>query len=100
MTGSQEVERDFRGLASDTAPHAIPDGYYQTDNGGDRYFRGVWRKRRGMLRTNLEKFSSTPVTVLGFRAPGTDFASGSDYALLVAAGTHIYGTTTVGEQSF
>lgn len=95
-----ERENGFNGLAADTAPHAVPEGYFQIDAGGDRYFRGVWRKRRGMVRTNLAKFSSTPVAVLSFKADGTDFASGSDYAMMFAAGTHIYGTTTVGEQSF
>jgi hypothetical protein len=90
----------FFGVANDTAPLALPPGYYQTDNGGDRLYRGVWRKRRGLLRTNLDKITSTPVAVLGFRAPGTDFSTGSDFAMLIAAGTHIYGAHTVGEQTF
>lgn len=88
-------EDEFNGVAKDTAPHKIPPGLFMEDQGGDRYFRGVWRKRRGMLRSDLARITTAvPLTILGFETPGEDFA------MIIAGGAYVYGFTNVGEQSF
>lgn len=87
-------DEEFNGVAKDTAPHKIPDGLYQEDQGGDRYFRGVWRKRRGMLHSSLSATGAVVHTILAFETPGEDFA------LLIAGGANVLGFTNVTEQTY
>lgn len=87
-------EEEFKGVQRDCAPHAVDPGFFQEDQGGDRFFRGVWRRRRGMLRSDLAKFSAVPRTVISFETPGEDFA------MVIVEGVNIQGFTNVGDQSF
>lgn len=87
-------DEEFNGVARDTAPHKVPEGLFQEDQGGDRYFRGVWRRRRGMLHSNQAALSGVPLTILAFETPGEDFA------LIVVSGANVHGFTNVTEQTF
>lgn len=88
------IEAEFNGVMKDTAPHKIPPGFFLEDQGGDRYFRGVWRRRRGMLHSNLSALSGVPQTILSFETPGEDFA------MLIVSGADVHGFTNVTEQTF
>lgn len=88
------IEDEFNGVQRDCAPHAVQKGFYQEDQGGDRFFRGVWRRRRGMLRTDLAKFSGVPRTVITFEIPG------GGIAMVICEGVNVHGFTSVGEQAF
>lgn len=88
-------DSDFKGVQNNTAAHKIQRGFYQTDQGGDRSFQGVWRRRRGLLRSDLARITTAaPDSLLGFEETGEDFC------MLISGGAYIYGFTNVGEQTF
>lgn len=88
------IEDKFNGVERDCAAHAVKPGFYQEDQGGDRTFRGVWRRRRGFLRTDIAKFTTVPTSVLTFEVPGNGIAT------VIVEGATIHGFTNVGEQTF
>jgi hypothetical protein len=85
---------DFKGEARDIPPQILPDGVYQEDSGGDRFLRGAWRRRRGMLHTDVAKTTNPIVSILGFELPGEDFA------LAYAEGENLHGNLNVIEQTY
>lgn len=85
---------DFKGEMRDTSPQILPPGLYQIDSGGDRFMRGTWRRRRGMLHSDVAKMVSPVTTILGFELPGEDFA----FAL--CEGTNIQGFANTTEQTY
>lgn len=94
MREQQDGVAEFGGIAKDVAPSALPPGLFQTDQGGDRYFRGAWARRKGMLHSELAKFDGAVVALLGFELPG------GDYALLTVEGTNVHGDTNVDVQDY
>lgn len=59
---------DFRGLAKDAHPAALPPSLFATDEGGDLFERGVWRTRRGQVRLGLPRTANGAaiLTLFGF----------------------------------
>ena len=90
----EDVTNEFGGVARDVFPVSMPPGLYQVDEGGDRYFRGSWRRRRGMLHTDLAKYDSAVTSLLGFEMAGEDFA------ILVVEGTNVHGELNVTDQDY
>jgi hypothetical protein len=85
---------DFRGCVTNAAPAKLPPGAFQTDQGGERFRVGVWRRRRGMLHTSLAQHDEAVTTLLGFELPGGTFA------LMVGEGANAHGFTDVTEQDW
>ena len=81
----------FSGVAQDYAPAAVPEGLFQQDQGGDRYQKGTWRRRRGMRRTDIDTLSDAISTILGFATP-------EGFHLIIVGGDTIVGTTGTGTQ--
>lgn len=94
MRERPETISQFGGVAKDVTPQALPPNLFQEDEGGERYFRGAWTRRRGMLRTELQKFDAAVTSLVGFTLPG------GVYALAVVAGEEVHGFTDVDEQDF
>lgn len=94
MNEPRDNSLGFKGSAANIAPQLLPDGLYQIDAGGDRFRPGSWRRRRGMLHTNLTQHTSAVTTILGFELPGEDFA------LALVEGTNLHGFNNVGEQDY
>lgn len=94
MADDLEEINQFDGVAQDAAPSALPPNLFQEDQGGDRYFRGQWRRRKGMLHTTMSKFSSPVTSLIGFEMPGEDFA------IVVVEGTNVHGNLNVTEQDY
>ncbi len=88
----QEGVNDFRGIAKDIAKTKLPQGFFQEDQGGSRFKRGSWKRRKGMRRTDVPAHSQAITSLLGFEMPGTDFA------LVLVTGTEIHGYTNVAQQ--
>jgi hypothetical protein len=89
-----ETANEFGGVATDVFPVSMPPGLYQEDQGGDRYFRGSWRRRLGMIRTNLDKYDAAVTSILGFEMAGDDFA------VITVEGTNVHGNLNVTEQDY
>ena len=81
------------GVAYDVEKAKIPPGYFQLDEGGDRFKRGTWKRRRGMRHTDIAKVSSAVEAIIGFEMPGTDFA------LMFVEGANVRGETNVDTQT-
>lgn len=92
MREPNDGSSEFGGVAKDVVPTALPPGLYQEDHGGDRFLRGSWRRRRGMLRSSLAQADDAVVAILGFELPG------GDYALLWVEGTNVHGDLNVTDQ--
>jgi len=60
----------FEGTVLDAHPARLADGMFQADEGGDRFQRGSWQTRRGMLHTTVPKQVSPVQTLIGFNVPG------------------------------
>lgn len=86
------VIREFKGLALDVHRTSMPPELFQIDEGGDRFNRGTWRRRRGQRHTTFPKTPAPIQTLLGFEMPGLDFG------LLVAESTRLHGVLNVTEQ--
>lgn len=84
----------FDGVALNVARTALPGNLFQADEGGDGTQVGSWRRRRGMLRSNLPTLTGTPGTLIGFQTPGGEFV------LAVAHGSTISGFSGVASQDF
>ena len=89
-----ETTNEFGGIARDVFPVSMPPGLYQVDQGGDRYFRGSWRRRRGMIHTDMAKFDAAVTSLLGFEMAGEDFA------IITVEGTNVHGNLNVTEQAY
>lgn len=87
-------EDSFNGVVRDVDKAKLPPGAFQIDEGGDRYNRGSWRRRRGLAHTDIAKVSSPITFVLGFEMPGVDFA------LMFVEGTNVRGETNVAQQTY
>lgn len=94
MTVEKESIAEFNGVAQDVGAAALPSKLFQEDQGGDRYFRGSWRRRKGMLRSDMATFAGPVTSVIGFEMAGGDFA------IIVVAGTNVYGFLNTDEQDF
>lgn len=66
---------------------------FQTDEGSDRYKRGSWRRRRGMVHSDLPAFSNPVTAIIGIDLPGVD------YALLTVDGQNIQGNQNTAAQT-
>ena len=86
------VINEFKGLALDVHRTSMPANLFQVDEGGDRFNRGTWKRRRGMRHTDFQKVPSPIVGLLGFEMSGLDFG------LLVVESTRIHGVLNVTEQ--
>jgi len=84
-----EEIRSFRGLRKDVSRIHMPAGFCQEDMGSNRYKQGSWKRRRGMLHSNVAKQSSAITAIIGMDLPG------SDYALLMVEGTNAQGFANV-----
>lgn len=89
-----DTTNEFGGVAKDVFPVSMPPGLYQEDQGGDRYFRGSWRRRLGMLHTDLSQFASPVTSILGFEMAGEDFA------VMIVEGTNVHGDLNVTDQDY
>lgn len=89
------VERisEFHGVALDAHRSKLPPGYFQVDEGGDRFARGAWRRRRGQRRTDAAQEAAAITTLIGFELPGAGFG------LAMVAGATATGLTNVAQQS-
>jgi hypothetical protein len=96
MEGAEAVrgEDQFQGVMTDVDKSKLPPGYFQVDEGGDRYNRGSWRRRRGMVHTDIAKVAAPVTFILGFEMPGTDFA------LMFVEGTNVRGETNTAQQTY
>lgn len=94
MTTEKDEIHEFNGVAQDVGAAALPANLFQEDQGGDRYFRGSWRRRKGMLRTDLDTYSSPVTSLIGFEMAGEDFA------IIVVEGTNVHGNLNTAEQDF
>jgi hypothetical protein len=83
---------EFKGLALDVHRTSMPADLFQVDEGGDRFNRGTWKRRRGMRHTTFPRAPDPIRTLLGFEMPGLDFG------LLVNESTRIHGVLNVTEQ--
>lgn len=57
---------DFKGVARDVNPAALPPELFYTDEGGDLFERGTWRLRRGRTRVAALPFSNPIDTLFPF----------------------------------
>jgi hypothetical protein len=94
MIDKDEIVSEFNGVAQDVAPAVMPPNLFQEDQGGDRYFRGSWRRRRGMIHTGLAKFDDPVTSLIGFEMAGDDFA------IVVVEGTNVHGFLNTAEQDY
>ncbi len=94
MTKEFEAIEEFGGVAQDMAAQALPPNLFQEDQGGDRFFRGQWRRRKGMLHSSLAKFDSPVTSLIGFEMAGEDFA------IVVVEGSNVHGNLNVTEQDY
>jgi hypothetical protein len=94
MTTEKEEIHEFGGEARDVSPQVLPPNLFQVDHGGDRYFRGSWRRRRGMLHTDMAKFTGAVTSILGFEMAGEDFA------VLIVEGSNVQGVLNVVDQDY
>ena len=92
MSRGVESIDEFKGIAKDVRPAKLPAQLFQEDVGGDRYYRGVWRRRRGMRHTDQAKFSNPVLGIIGMDAPG------SDYPVMFIEGTNLQGFSNVATQ--
>jgi len=84
--------REFNGLALDVHRTSMPPTLFQVDEGGDRFGRGTWKRRKGMRHTDFPKKPDPIVALLGFEMPGLDFG------LLVVEATRVHGVLNIAEQ--
>lgn len=84
--------RDFRGTAKDVHRARLDQGYFQDDEGGDRFERGTWKVRRGMRHTSVPRLDSAITSIIGFELPGGDFG------LVVVEGVNGHAFVNVTEQ--
>lgn len=89
----REQESSFKGEALDRAPTKLPPGVFRLDKGGDRTRPGSWRRRRGIVRTNLAKVDDAIRTLIGFEMPG------GDYALVRGEGNSLWGDVNAGDMA-
>lgn len=89
-----DVTNEFGGIAKDVFPVSMPSAFYQEDQGGDRFFRGSWRRRLGMLHTDLAQYASPVTSLIGFEMAGEDFA------LMVVEGENVHGELNVTNQDY
>lgn len=90
----KDTTNEFGGVAKDVFPVSMPPGLFQDDEGGDRYFRGSWRRRLGMLHTDLSKKDAAVTSLLGFEMAGEDFA------LLLVEGSNVHGDLNIEDQDY
>lgn len=86
-----EGYEDFKGVQKDAHRARLSDGKFQTDQNGDRFNQGTWRRRRGHRRLDVTKQAAAVTTLIGFELPGSGFG------LLGAAGAEAIGRTDAAE---
>lgn len=89
---TEDVEQ-FRGVRKDASRTSLPAGFFQEDEGSDRYKRGTWRRRRGMRHSSLAKQTNAVTALIGMDLPGSDFS------LLLVEGTNAQGFSNVAIQT-
>ena len=92
MKSPDEGITDFQGIAKDIAPAKLPPQFFQEDLGGDRTRRGSWKRRRGLIRTNVPVVASPITCITGFHMPFS-------YGYIIAEGVNSQGTTNVDVQT-
>ena len=92
MRSKPESIDDFQGVVKDIAPAKLPPHFFQEDLGGDRTKRGSWKRRRGLIRTNVPTVASAITCITGFHMP---FSHG----YIIAEGVYSQGTTNIGVQT-
>lgn len=85
--------RSFKGTVLDVARPNLRANEFQEDKGSDRFKKGSWRRRRGMLHSDISAFGSAVTAIIGLDLPGSDFA------WVVVEGTNINGNANVGIQT-
>lgn len=85
---------EFGGVAKDVEPTNMPPNLYGEDQGGDRYFRGAWRRRRGMLHSDQAAAAAPIRSILGFEMAGDDFA------VMFVSGVNVVGALNVTDQTY
>ena len=88
-----EGPRQFKGLVLDVPRTNLSSDEFQVDQGSDRYKRGAWSRRRGMLHSDLTAFASPVTAIIGIDLPGVDFG------LLLVQGQNIEGNLNVAAQT-
>lgn len=70
----QQGPRSFKGVMLDVSRTNLSSNEFQEDQGSDRFKRGSWRRRRGMLHSDLAAFASPVTAIIGLDLPGVDYA--------------------------